>query len=64
MYDPVKDDDRLELLGMCLYGDERMRIGKGTKVWDEKGLWGDHVIGEGCVIGEGVMTLTITRKGE
>ena len=41
-----------------------MRIGKGTKVWDEKGLWGDHVIGEGCVIGEGVMTLTITRKGE
>ena len=24
------------------------RIGKGTKVWDEKGLWGDHEIGEDC----------------
>jgi len=28
------------------------KIGKGTKVWDEKGLWGDHVIGEGCTIGK------------
>ncbi len=28
------------------------RIGKGTKVWDEKGLWGDYEIGEDCVIGK------------
>ncbi len=28
------------------------RIGKGTKVRDEKGLWGDHEIGEDCVIGK------------
>ncbi len=28
------------------------KIGKGTKVWDEKGLWGDHEIGEDCVIGK------------
>ena len=24
---------------------EMGKIGKGTKVWDEKGLWGDYVIG-------------------
>ena len=23
------------------------KIGKGTKVWHEKGLWGDHEIGDG-----------------
>ena len=28
------------------------KIGKGTKVWDEKGLWGDYEIGEDCVIGK------------
>ena len=28
------------------------RIGKGTKVWDEKGLWGEYEIGEDCVIGK------------
>ncbi len=28
------------------------RIGKGTKVWDDKGLWGDYEIGEDCVIGK------------
>ena len=27
------------------------KIGKGTRVWDPSGLWGDHVIGEGCTIG-------------
>ena len=37
---------------MCLYGDERMRIGEGTRVWDPSGLWGDYVIGEGCTIGK------------
>ena len=31
---------------------EMGRIGKGTKVWDEKGLWGDYEIGEDCVIGK------------
>ena len=28
------------------------KIGKGTRVWDEKGLWGDYEIGEDCVIGK------------
>ena len=28
------------------------RIGKGTRVWDERGLWGDYEIGEDCVIGK------------
>ena len=27
-------------------------IGKNTKVWDEKGLWGDYEIGDNCVIGK------------
>ena len=27
------------------------RIGEGTRVWDEQGLWGDYEIGRGCVIG-------------
>ncbi len=27
------------------------KIGKGTKVWDEKGLWGDHEIGDGVKVG-------------
>mgnify|MGYP001450151360 CR=1 FL=1 len=28
------------------------RIGEGTRVWDEKGLWGDYEIGRDCVIGK------------
>jgi hypothetical protein len=27
------------------------KIGKGTKVWDEKGLWGDYEIGRDCSVG-------------
>jgi len=27
------------------------KIGARTKVWDRRGLWGDHVIGDGCTIG-------------
>ena len=27
-------------------------IGKNTKVWDDKGLWGEHDIGDNCVIGK------------
>ena len=27
------------------------RIGEGTRVWDESGLWGDHEMGANCVTG-------------
>ena len=29
-------------------------IGARTKVWDRQGLWGDHVIGDGCTVGRSV----------
>jgi len=29
-------------------------IGERTKVWDRQGLWGDHVIGDGCTVGRSV----------
>ncbi|MCD4740589.1 N-acetyltransferase [archaeon] len=28
------------------------KIGENTKIWDEKGLWGDYEIGSNCVIGK------------
>lgn len=28
------------------------KIGKNTKVWDEKGLWGNYSIGDNCTIGK------------
>ena len=28
------------------------KVGEGTKIWDEKGLWGEYEIGENCVIGK------------
>lgn len=28
------------------------KVGKNTKVWDEKGLWGEYEIGDNCVIGK------------
>ena len=28
------------------------KIGKNTKVWDKKGLWGEYEIGDNCVIGK------------
>jgi acetyltransferase-like isoleucine patch superfamily enzyme len=28
------------------------KIGKNTKVWDDKGLWGEYEIGDNCVIGK------------
>ena len=29
-----------------------MKIGKNTKIWDKKGLWGDYIIGDNCKIGK------------
>ena len=28
------------------------KVGKGTKIWDDKGLWGEYEIGANCVIGK------------
>jgi acetyltransferase-like isoleucine patch superfamily enzyme len=28
------------------------KVGNNTKIWDDKGLWGDYEIGENCVIGK------------
>jgi len=28
------------------------KIGKNTKIWDDKGLWGEYEIGDNCVIGK------------
>jgi UDP-2-acetamido-3-amino-2,3-dideoxy-glucuronate N-acetyltransferase len=28
------------------------KVGKGTKIWDDKGLWGEYEIGSNCVIGK------------
>lgn len=39
-------------LGGIRWRCEMGKIGRGTKVWDEKGLWGDHEIGEDCIIGK------------
>ncbi len=29
------------------------KTGKRTKVWGRSGLWGDHAIGEGAMVGAG-----------
>ena len=28
------------------------KVGKNTKIWDGKGLWGDYEIGDNCTIGK------------
>ena len=46
----MRESERNDLRGWMKMG----KTGKGTKVWDEKGLWGDYEIGEDCVIGKAV----------
>jgi len=40
------------------------KVGEGTRVWDEKGLWGDYEIGRDCVIGKFVEIGDGVRVGD